>query len=295
MWVMCRKGGSAIFCALCAAHAGAGALGQTAETPTDPASRARAALAEFDPEQANEAALADLEATLMAMSAAGAPPDELQWSGWLEIARARFVAGMWDEAYQAGQNVINVMDLAAGAPDSARVEAASIAGEAALQSQEFEQAHRALSWGAQHLPKQREQAGRSAVNPEWAQLAVRAGYAATAYYSHTGEEVPATEDVFSLDEMTVEGRCPGVEWRDQPLPLYPAQAVRDKTFGSVILEYGFQPDGRTRDVAIVAEAPLGIFGANTKDALEEWRARPATVTSCLGERFIFEIIWMIPQ
>ena len=60
-------------------------------------------------------------------------------------------------------------------------------------------------------------------------------------------------------------------------PVYPAEALRNKTSGWVELEFTITPNGAVRDVAVVGSEPSGVFDSAASDALAEWRFRPRIV------------------
>ena len=62
-----------------------------------------------------------------------------------------------------------------------------------------------------------------------------------------------------------------------PDPVYPAQALRDRTRGWVELEFTVTPAGGVRDVQVVAAEPEGVFDAAAAQAVAQWRFKPRFV------------------
>jgi TonB family protein len=60
-------------------------------------------------------------------------------------------------------------------------------------------------------------------------------------------------------------------------PVYPAQALRDRTRGWVELEFTITSTGAVRDIEIVGAEPTGVFEHAAADALAAWRFKPRTV------------------
>lgn len=60
-------------------------------------------------------------------------------------------------------------------------------------------------------------------------------------------------------------------------PVYPMQALRNKTPGWVELEFTIMPNGTVRDIAVVGTEPAGVFESAASDALADWRFRPRVV------------------
>jgi TonB family protein len=62
-----------------------------------------------------------------------------------------------------------------------------------------------------------------------------------------------------------------------PDPVYPAQALRQRTRGWVELEFTVTSSGGVRDIQVVGAEPYGVFEAAATDALAQWRFRPRLV------------------
>ena len=60
-------------------------------------------------------------------------------------------------------------------------------------------------------------------------------------------------------------------------PVYPEQALHDRTEGWVLLEFTVTPKGNVVDIAVVDAEPKGIFDQAAADALSQWRFRPRIV------------------
>ncbi len=60
-------------------------------------------------------------------------------------------------------------------------------------------------------------------------------------------------------------------------PVYPRQALRDKTRGWVELEFTITESGAVRDVVVLDAEPLGVFDRAATDAVASWRFRPRYV------------------
>jgi TonB family protein len=60
-------------------------------------------------------------------------------------------------------------------------------------------------------------------------------------------------------------------------PVYPLQALRNKTRGWVELEFTILPNGAVRDVEVVGAEPTGVFDQAAAEALAGWRFRPRIV------------------
>jgi protein TonB len=60
-------------------------------------------------------------------------------------------------------------------------------------------------------------------------------------------------------------------------PVYPVEALRNRTEGWVLLEFTVTPNGNVVDVAVVDAEPKGIFDQAAADALSQWRFRPRIV------------------
>lgn len=114
----------------------------------------------------------------------------------------------------------------------------------------------------------RTRAGRSYGAPINGTLPT-AGIAAPQQPAPVAEPVPArTPGIVAADEFD------RVASRD---PVYPSEALRNKTSGWVELEFTITPNGAVRDVAVVGSEPSGVFDAAASDALAEWRFRPRVV------------------
>ena len=62
-----------------------------------------------------------------------------------------------------------------------------------------------------------------------------------------------------------------------PEPIYPAQALRDRTEGWVEIEYTVDENGATRDLATTASEPHGVFDEAAMNAVASWRYLPGVV------------------
>jgi protein TonB len=60
-------------------------------------------------------------------------------------------------------------------------------------------------------------------------------------------------------------------------PVYPLQALREKTQGFVELEFTITEAGTVRDIDVVNAQPGGVFERAATDALAAWRFRPRYV------------------
>jgi protein TonB len=60
-------------------------------------------------------------------------------------------------------------------------------------------------------------------------------------------------------------------------PVYPPQALRDRTRGWVELEFTITSTGAVRDIEVVGAEPTGVFEHAAADALAAWRFKPRTV------------------
>ena len=65
-----------------------------------------------------------------------------------------------------------------------------------------------------------------------------------------------------------------IEWQD---PVYPREALRNRTRGRVQLEFTITPAGTVRDVVVVDAEPSGVFDRAATDALAKWRFKPRFV------------------
>lgn len=242
------------------------------------------ALAEFDPFAPTGEMTVGLQTALTEAEAAGMAPGQLLWSGWLDLARALVGAEEWEQAYTAGHNVINIMDLTAAVPDVARVEAAVLAGAAAMEARQYVDAEAAFEWALAYVPDYIVADGEEVLNPSWARLAVWASILNSANYS-AGRDVLATGDVFDLDEMEAEQRCPGFQWLEREAPRYPDAAAQRGMVGAAIVEFEITPDGKAINPTTIAEAPENYgFGRAAENVVPRWQADPATVGNCTGKR-----------
>jgi len=62
-----------------------------------------------------------------------------------------------------------------------------------------------------------------------------------------------------------------------PEPVYPAQALRNRIEGWVEIAYTVDESGATRDLAVTASEPQGVFDAAAMDAVASWRYLPSVV------------------
>ena len=60
-------------------------------------------------------------------------------------------------------------------------------------------------------------------------------------------------------------------------PVYPPQALRNRTAGWVELEFTITPSGGVGDIAVVEAEPRGVFEQAARTALGTWRFRPRIV------------------
>jgi periplasmic protein TonB len=60
-------------------------------------------------------------------------------------------------------------------------------------------------------------------------------------------------------------------------PVYPAQALRDRTSGFVELEFTITETGAVRDIDVLTAQPGGVFERAAVEALAGWRFRPRYV------------------
>lgn len=247
--------------------------------------RLRLAIAGIDPLNPTDEEIANLKAALEAAENAGMAPDRVIWSGWLDIARANYAMNKWDEAYTAGDRVMNVMDLAVSVPDSARVEAAIISGNAGIEGRRFADAYRAFTWAKSYLPERVERDGQSVLNPDWASLAAWANIA-SAVSSILGENAAPPTDVFGLDEMDTDAVCPGVRWAVREAPDYPRQALRAGLFGAAVVEYELGADGSVQKATVATSAPDASFGEASLESTRSWRAEPDNLAGCVGQKLV---------
>lgn len=75
-------------------------------------------------------------------------------------------------------------------------------------------------------------------------------------------------------------------------PKYPAKAFSRKVRGSVKVRFTIKPDGHTADIRIVSSTPSDIFDDATRQAVRQWRFRPATengkpVATTLTQQLVF--------
>ena len=85
------------------------------------------------------------------------------------------------------------------------------------------------------------------------------GSASTAGAARPAAEAPADDEL---------GRVRVVE------PVYPAQAMRDRVEGWVLLEFTITETGSVRDIVVVDSQPSGVFDAAASEALAGWKYRP---------------------
>ena len=83
--------------------------------------------------------------------------------------------------------------------------------------------------------------------------------ASTASAARPAAEAPADDEL---------GRVRVVE------PVYPAQAMRDRVEGWVLLEFTITETGSVRDIVVVDSQPSGVFDAAASEALAGWKYRP---------------------
>ena len=83
--------------------------------------------------------------------------------------------------------------------------------------------------------------------------------ASTASAARPAAEAPADDEL---------GRVRVVE------PVYPAQAMRDRVEGWVLLEFTITETGSVRDIVVVDAQPSGVFDAAAAEALAGWKYRP---------------------
>jgi protein TonB len=62
-----------------------------------------------------------------------------------------------------------------------------------------------------------------------------------------------------------------------PDPVYPVQALRERTHGWVALEFTITAAGAVADIQVVGAKPIGVFEDAATDALAQWRFRPRLV------------------
>ncbi len=60
-------------------------------------------------------------------------------------------------------------------------------------------------------------------------------------------------------------------------PRYPYDALDRHVSGSVVVAFVVDPQGRTRDVHVLASSPRGVFDHAATDAVERWRYAPPTL------------------
>lgn len=272
-------------------------LAAVGAAPAVPAAFAQfyVALAEFDPAAPTEDAADALEAGLRAAEGAGMPPGRLLWTGWLLMARALRDEEAWGRTYEAGHRVMNVMDLADGVPDGARVEAAILAGGAALQEREFPQAQEAYYWALEYVPRYQTVDGAQTLNPDWARIAAWA-LAMEAMNETLDEETAPVGDIYGLDMMVPEQTCPSAAWTVRTIPEYPNKGLERSVVGAAIIEYALAPDGSVAEARVAAEAPDGVgFGGATLEALETWKADPDTIADCVGRKMVLRAMFFLPS
>ena len=62
-----------------------------------------------------------------------------------------------------------------------------------------------------------------------------------------------------------------------PDPVYPAQALRERTHGWVALEFTITGSGDVSDIQVRGAQPIGVFEDAASEALARWRFRPRLV------------------
>jgi protein TonB len=60
-------------------------------------------------------------------------------------------------------------------------------------------------------------------------------------------------------------------------PVYPPQALRNRTAGWVEMEFTITPSGSVGDIAVIDAQPRGVFEQAATTALGHWRFRPRVV------------------
>jgi protein TonB len=60
-------------------------------------------------------------------------------------------------------------------------------------------------------------------------------------------------------------------------PVYPPQALRNRTVGWVEMEFTIMPSGRVGDIVVVEAQPRGVFEKAATTALGHWRFQPRVV------------------
>ena len=61
-----------------------------------------------------------------------------------------------------------------------------------------------------------------------------------------------------------------------PAPKYPADALRDRTSGSVLVEYTVGTDGTVTAARVVRSQPARIFDREAVNAVKKWRFQPVS-------------------
>lgn len=265
-------------------------LVETGAAPSLSSAEARLALtlARFDTSAASEESMQALQAALSEAEAANVPPGVYLWAGWLQLARARSGAEDWEQAQAAGENVMNVMDIAADVPDGARVEAAIITATAASTDRDYARSEAAFAWALNFIPARVVQDGEDAPNPAWLTLAAYEHLAAAGRHS-LGQESAAGADIFNLDEMDAGGDvCPGVTWGPdgRTPPVYPSDALMKGLIGSAFAEYELAADGTVRNAEILISIPDESFGEASLESMDAWRAEGEGLSGCVGKRLL---------
>jgi len=85
----------------------------------------------------------------------------------------------------------------------------------------------------------------------------------------TSAVVTATESTIGLKESTV------AEFRNNPAPKYPLEAVRNRWEGVVLLRLVVAKTGRVRDVQVIESSGFAVLDQAAIEAVRRWQGRPA--------------------
>lgn len=242
-----------------------------------------------------EQTLARLEQALLGAETAGSGDAQI-WAGWLDIGRARWTAGRWDQAYEAASRAMTHMERTGGA-DAGMVEAAIIAGGSAARTRRHDDAARAFARASASTNTVRERNGIREIDPSWATLEAWTMASAVAYstiHQSLATAAPASMPALPGQRARGGGANCWPDWTAQPGAVYPAGAfgrtnsrLRSDVMpvGAVVVAYRFDEDGATTDVYSAAAIPdgFGPFIDASVNAVKKWRADPQSVRDCIGQ------------
>jgi TonB family protein len=113
----------------------------------------------------------------------------------------------------------------------------------------------------------------------WRRRPPTGGVPAVAALPTAGLEQPVAPGVPEPEAVTVGAsvQADAFERVHAPEPVYPAQALRNRTRGWVELEFTVTPTGSVSNVQVVGAEPGGVFDAAAAQALAQWRFKPRIV------------------